>query len=780
MKSLIRVLTFCSVLFGSASALADKTPEQPLSFKRSGGIAQTQSLHFAPLEMRRIEREDEQTDGTVAPYRFAINHVEKTTGEFTAKGEWFDEGKTQVWRLPVSADGAQSLSFGFDDVFLPAGTRLFVYDESHQQVLGPYTDRDNKSHGQLWTPIIEGDTAFIEINVPSKMKPYLRFNIHSVNHGYRSTKATAGQKSGSCNIDVVCPQGDAWRDEIRSVASYSFSTGGSSFVCTGSLVNNATGDLTPYFLTANHCVSTVAEVQSMVLFWNFETSVCDGTPDGSRAQSQSGATLRATWGGGGGPIALGDVTLVELDSTPSAAFNVHWAGWDASTAPPTSSVAIHHPSGDEKRISFDFEPATVTEFLEDNPSPNGNQLRIASWNEGTTEPGSSGSGLWNDQRRIVGTLSGGFASCSSDSPDWYGRFASQWEGGGTPASQLKAWLDPANTGIIAIDGTDACTAPNPLFAINPNPAEVGQPVSFTSTVTGDTSGLTYAWDFDGDDVIDSTQASPTFTYGSSFVGNVALTVTNSGGCDAETSAAIVVNNQGGNQPPVAVVAQNTITTDENSVVQLDASQSTDSNGDALTYAWVQTNGTAVVLSDSASATPTFTAPPVTATTSLSFEVTVTDPFSASDSATVNVTVNNVNAAPMAVVTPSAINVNEGGAVSLNASASSDADGDTLSFAWTQTAGTTVTLAGADSATATFTAPEVSATASLTFEVTVTDPSGAQDTATVSVTVSDVPPVNPPSSGGGGGGALGWPLLSLSLLAACTRRRKTSIHSGRQA
>ena len=63
--------------------------------------------------------------------------------------------------------------------------------------------------------------------------------------------ATSGEKRGSCNINVVCPDGDPWRNQIRSVARITMS---GMFVCTGQLINNTAQDDTPYFLTAQHCI----------------------------------------------------------------------------------------------------------------------------------------------------------------------------------------------------------------------------------------------------------------------------------------------------------------------------------------------------------------------------------------------------------------------------------------------------------------------------------------------------------------------------------------------
>ena len=78
--------------------------------------------------------------------------------------------------------------------------------------------------------------------------------------------------------------------------------------------------------------------------------------------------------------------------------------------------------------------------------------------------------------------------------------------------------------------------------------------------------------------------------------------------------------------------------------------------------------------------------------------------SAAATATVRVTVEHVNHAPIANAGPDQSRV-EGSGVTLNGAASSDPDGDTLSYFWRQTAGPAVALS-AQSATPTFTAPEV--------------------------------------------------------------------------
>lgn len=175
----------------------------------------------------------------------------------------------------------------------------------------------------------------------------------------------------------------------------------------------------------------------------------------------------------------------------------------------------------------------------------------------------------------------------------------------------------------------------------------------------------------------------------------------------------------------------------------------------LTYAWVQTFGPAVVLTGANTATPSFTAPLVTAggdpnaKVKLKFQLTVTDPNNASSSAETCVSVTNVEHAPIANAGGIYI-VNEAALATLDGSLSSDPDGDTLTYAWAQTAGTPVMLSSANSAHPSFTAPFVNAAgATLKFALTVNDGFGgvSSDTATVSVKNINDPPtlVNPRAS-----------------------------------
>ena len=122
-----------------------------------------------------------------------------------------------------------------------------------------------------------------------------------------------------------------------------------------------------------------------------------------------------------------DVALLRLEETPPAEYEVHYAGWDATGFTPSTPVGIHHPSGDIKKISFDYN----------NASNSGNFWDVNNWEDGTTEPGSSGSPLFDgNTQRIIGQLYGGTASCTSITYDTYGKVSVSWNLG------LDDYLDP--------------------------------------------------------------------------------------------------------------------------------------------------------------------------------------------------------------------------------------------------------------------------------------------------------------------------------------------------
>lgn len=191
-----------------------------------------------------------------------------------------------------------------------------------------------------------------------------------------------------------------------------------------------------------------------------------------------GSTLKATF-------ATSDFALLLLSEQPPDSYGVYYEGWSALDVAGDSSVGIHHPQGDIKKISFDFGTTQLTDYL--GTTSGTTHIRIVNWDDGTTEPGSSGSPLFNKNKQVVGQLHGGYASCTSITSDWYGRFARSWLGGGSSGNSLKPWLDPDNTGAMTLDGFDPAHALAITVDSFPNTADTINDYEILATIITDTT-----------------------------------------------------------------------------------------------------------------------------------------------------------------------------------------------------------------------------------------------------------------------------------------------------
>ncbi len=366
----------------------------------------------------------------------------------------WDEGRWEMvernhvrWRLRVSSPGALSLNLAFSRFKMPPEGELVIYSPDGGHRIGPFTAADNEEHDELWTPPLLTDDLILEVTLPFENLEELKLRLAKVHHGY----AGFGEdepKSGPCEVDLACTPAEMWRDASRAVALVSIE--GVRF-CTGFLVNNTALDGRPFFITAHHCGVTQENAASVVVQWNHESPVCREAEAagevGDLSQFQTGAVFRAAY-------RPSDVVLIELDDPPDPTFNVFYAGWDRSETNPQRTVVIHHPNTDVKRISFDYDRATATPHLSNKSLAKGNHLRIADWDLGTTEGGSSGAPLFNQDMRVVGQLHGGYAACDDRQADWFGRFSTSFAGNGRPGLRLSDWLDPLGSEALTLDGSE--------------------------------------------------------------------------------------------------------------------------------------------------------------------------------------------------------------------------------------------------------------------------------------------------------------------------------------
>jgi hypothetical protein len=356
-------------------------------------------------------------------------------------------GKATLQLLKIKSENALSINLVFNDFYLPEGAQLHVYNSKKTTIVGAYTSANNNENNELGTDLIKGDEIIIEYYEPKEITEKGRLNISTVVHGFEDINNWYNQlkvnESGGCNLDVVCPDGTPWNNEIRSVARITVGGG----LCTGSLVNNTENNGKAYFLTANHCGPQ--SMGAAVFRFNYDSPTC-GSQSSADSQNSltnntiNGSTFKARNSGS-------DFGLIELNSIPPANYQVYYSGWNNSGDIPAKTVGIHHPSGDVKKLAFDEDSPTSGSIGSANANA---EWRILQWDRNTTtEGGSSGSGLWDENHLIVGQLHGGQANCANSINDYYGKFSESWDGNSS-TNRLKDWLDPQGTGVTSLLGFD--------------------------------------------------------------------------------------------------------------------------------------------------------------------------------------------------------------------------------------------------------------------------------------------------------------------------------------
>jgi hypothetical protein len=574
----------------------------PLAGGAKASIDALPTSKLAPLDYDKLAAEDAEADRKGAPGGFRYAQASKLALDAHDDGRWLKAGDGRmVWHWRVRSPDALHLNFGFDQFFLPEGAQLRILAGDGTAVLGPYTSAHNGRSRQLWTAPLFANEAIIELAVPDALRAGVELQLAQVGVGYRGFGLKSKHcKSGSCNTDVAClGANDPWNLPRRAVASYSL---GGGRICTGSLLNNTRGDRRMLFATATHCQITAANAASLVVFWNFESPTCR-TPGSSQSgsstvvgptnQTQSGATFLAAtnspFAGSGTPDSRSDFTLLELNQPANPAFNLYWAGWDRRASAPFCGpnalcATIHHPDGDEKRITFSEAPLVTGDIAQASgvhwtaqwdPTPpilpNLPAPLPPSLPPSVTEPGSSGSPLYNASQRLVGVLSGGPSFCGAPPAqlnDQYGQLARAWEGLGTPTTRVRDALDPIAGSAQAIDGIGTCSAPTLTFTA-PASVAAGANASFAVAATG-AGPFTVQFDYDDDGVFDATatdvaaSVTRTATFPRRGGVNVGVRVTDRNNCSAFAQRAVVVQ-----APDITATAQTPVQVCGNGNAEID-------------------------------------------------------------------------------------------------------------------------------------------------------------------------------------------------------------------
>lgn len=405
-----------------------------------------------------------------------------------------------VWRLRVESPGALATELFFQEFHMPVGGLLHVYTPDGSEVLGGFSGYHNKESGIFATAALKGDACYVEYYEPAAVRGEGRFIIATLGHTYRRI---GPERADACEVDVNCPEGVPWVPQRDAVVKLRIVQNGQIFFCSGSLVNNTAQDCKRLVLTAMHCGVGVSDADLLLwkFYFGYQRPNC-GTGSASQSRIRTGCFKRGESNDNGGDNGS-DFLLLEIEDEISPTWNPYWLGWDATTNTHTGGICIHHPAGDEKKIS------TFTGNAQNSTQWNGmsTHYRViwsgteSGW--GVTEGGSSGSPLFDSNGRVIGTLTGGSSCCVSNgcdlpgsgpsAPDFYGRMNYHWTSNPGPSSdRLKTWLDPDNTGTLTLDGSyNPCSQASVAeFAtlerprITPNPATEHVRITFPTSVAG--------------------------------------------------------------------------------------------------------------------------------------------------------------------------------------------------------------------------------------------------------------------------------------------------------
>lgn len=443
-------------------------------------------IELPPLDIQQILAQDSINDlDKSLPWRYGVERPIRL--DLDNQGVWVelpDVGR--IWQAAIKSPNALNLSINFENFRLPEGATLHLYNEDRSDISKTYSHLQNRANNQLGSWFIDGETIWIEYFEPLGITGDVMLEIGSVIHGYRMGRVHTlidGNRglndSGDCNYDVNCSVGEDFegkKDIVKKAVA--LLTLGNGYLCSASLLNNTSGDKTPYLLTANHCLESSDPAFWTVRFnWMSPNPVCGTADDSVDLQTNftmSGAELKAN-------NALSDFALVEMYNAIPDSWDISFSGWDNSDNNPAYEIGIHHPNGDIMKICRD-DSGAVKE------NANGTEVWLIGgvtvgsgngWEIGTTESGSSGSPLFDDYGRVIGQLYAGQSFCdglaNNNDYDIYGRFGVSWDAGTTPETRLSDWLDPTGTGSTTIESLqNSLSVPDNEITGNldiyPNPA----------------------------------------------------------------------------------------------------------------------------------------------------------------------------------------------------------------------------------------------------------------------------------------------------------------------
>lgn len=448
MKAIFRSLLFFVLPF---SIFAQDRSIQPWSWRLGIPHDDVPGLHADAFDPKaaRIDDDRRAANGDLPLYGRFVD----ITADINSSGEWTVLANgDRIWRLQLTSEEAIGVDPFFEDFHLPPGALFHVYDPARTQMHGAYTDRDVQAHGYFVTPMIIGNSFVIEYFEPFAVRGKGYFRIKEMGHAYRFVPEVAPKMSDTCQVDVNCSEGDGWQAQRDATVRLRVVDPSGTGWCSGVVMNNTNQNCASYILTALHCgvFSTTANLNQYIFRFNYQRAGCEAGQI-FQGVDRTGCIKRASSQDNGGNNGS-DFMLLELNTPISPEMGTYFAGWNANNIGAQSGKGIHHPSGDRKKIS-----TYTNQLITSGWGINGTHWRVI-WvgtenGHGVTEGGSSGSPIFDQEKRVVGTLTGGGSFCDTPTaPDHYGKMSHHWTSNPNPSNQkLKEWLAPGSS-LTVFDG----------------------------------------------------------------------------------------------------------------------------------------------------------------------------------------------------------------------------------------------------------------------------------------------------------------------------------------
>jgi hypothetical protein len=404
-----------------------------------------------PLDLGRLRREDAQV--TSGPSRIGV--IQEFG--YPAEGLWSQmEDGGWLWTMAAEAPGAKAMRIRITDWNPPPGAELILFNPDNQRdAVGPITGSRPWRSDTLWTPYIYSDVVHLEYYLPRQLSrdgPEKTFQVDALVNRYRfgfGDLDKSGDREVECHLDVSCyPE---WQSEADGVGGLSFFFTPYVFGCSGAMYNRIPSDWTPMFATAEHCGVTEDQAEYALVEWFYQTETCDGDPPDVETFPQTpGVVLLMS-----DPTT--DYALVGLSYENTG--GVVYVGWDPNYWFPGSGTGIHHPGSSYKRISFGTK-VLDTQGCVDGEYPLAWGMTF-NQGDGELESGSSGSPIFDSERRTRGVLSCTSTSCETpfDVAE-YGRLDETWD-------SIERFLVPTDPIYVdaGYDGSEYGTESQPFDTV---------------------------------------------------------------------------------------------------------------------------------------------------------------------------------------------------------------------------------------------------------------------------------------------------------------------------